>query len=146
MSLRYLLFGIPKTYHEFVDKAERKGEQEIDITPRSRITTLPGVIDPYCETHLIFEAGKAKLTLRWDSFVTRRTFSKKRDKLELYNLERTVMASAVEIAEHLEEQGFEVTVFGEHIGKARKELEVFSEQIHNYKKNHFPYANPYKGF
>lgn len=115
MTFAYSVFGIPRTFDEFVDKAKKMG-QPIDIQIKEKCTSADGGIKEYISKYrVILNSGRYALKV-FDSSVSVIPSIPEISNKNLNDQRQEVMEKAGEIAKKLKESGLEVTIDGEKKG------------------------------
>lgn len=127
MSLRYRLFGIPKTLDEFIEKIRNRGMNEIDVTAGAYdsdagIGHLPSF---HCCVGL--KAGRIHIFHK--EFTHRRQGYLFDTVIGKAEIQKEGLGEAIEIAKKLTDMGFRVTINGHSIVECQTEISRFGESI-----------------
>ena len=135
MTISYKLFGIPRTFDEFVDKVKKKnGEKRLDVILRlnmipdlspklgSRKTTLR------YKTYVGVRAGRTRLTISKNNYPFSRDF-------DVYNRQRyefsqKATTEAIETAEKLQNFGLEATINKMSVDEIKEASRKLGEAYH----------------
>lgn len=132
MTLRYRLFGIPRTFNEFVDKAKKEGEHKVNIAVgKYNSYPTPFNIVPWNHSVAIgLETGKIRTKLKTYTYNTHRG---RKDLFDTVigkaKVEEATLKEAIEIAEKLQEIGLEPTINKGNIEEATNSLTAYNEGI-----------------
>ena len=125
MSLLYKLFGVPRTFDEFVDKIKKRRDRKVRV---ALVTNVMDEMDgrPTFRYSVEIHSGRARLRLSsriFEMIVPNLEYTKG----ELRGLTRDLLREGIGIAERLKQQGLEVTVGKENysIERAREELRKY---------------------
>ena len=127
MSIRYKLFGIPKTFNEFVDKITKKGNNQVDVilTDYNDEESLDGIFDHHYLMGI--QAGKTKLLIKEFSYLESENLYT--NKLNKYNLKRDFLKEAVKTAEKLQYFSLEATINGFSINGTKEKIDEYDKKI-----------------
>ena len=135
MSIRYQLFGIPKTFYEFVDKVQRRGDADLEIFVRSysdgSLEEKPigdKMFSYMSNTHYFVElwAGKRRFRLTEHTPRVGDFFS---TMVEIEEVIRNTFVEAVKAAERLEVCGLEAKINGQGVEKVREAIMHYDKRI-----------------
>lgn len=133
MSIAYKLFGIPKTFDEFVDKVKRRGKTQVDVFLGAyNAGGLAPLFDYHCYVGL--QSGKTKLKL--NEHIHERLGLLYRTRIGKAEVEQAALKEAVETAEKLQGLGLEATINGEPIAKAREDIPQYGNFIKEIKQKY----------
>jgi hypothetical protein len=125
MSIAYALFGIPRTFDEFIDKVKRKGLPQVDVRLGKYDSEGAYLWDTHCVVGV--QAGSTQLALR--EFVHVRMGDLQATRIGLAETERDSLQEAIAIAEKVQGLGLEATVVGQPIGQAKQDVVEYERII-----------------
>lgn len=111
MTLIYNLFGIPRTFEEFVDKVRKSEQTQVDVVTWS-------YYDSHFNCYVELQAGETRLNLKkekwYGDFVD-----------NVHTIQRILLEKAIEAGEKLGNFGLQAIINGELIDKARERVNVY---------------------
>ena len=132
MAIIYKLFGIPRTFDEFVDRTKKEEEHKVNIAVgKYNSYPTPFSIVPWNNSVVIrLETGKIRTKLKTY------TYNTQRGRKDLFDtvigkarVEEVALKKAIEIAEKLQEIGLESTINKGNIEEATNSLTAYNEGI-----------------
>lgn len=129
MTLLYTLLGLPQTFDEFVDKMKKENKSEADVV----VACYNRKLEYHCSVAV--KAGRIKIKL--GDHVHARQGDLYDTVIRKSEVEQAAAKDALEYAEKLKEQGFDVTVNGQTLDFIKKVLSGYDESILGLKRKFY---------
>ncbi len=124
MTIIYKLFGIPKTFDEFVDKMKRRGDNQVDVIlgEYNKGVGVGGLFDYNCIVSI--KAGKTRLKLNEHTYLmgVGGFYS---TQIGLAEVRQATLKDLIETAEKLQGLKLEATINGKSIDEAREAINQY---------------------
>lgn len=132
MSIAYKLFGVPRTFDEFIDKVKRRGDSQVDVT-------LVHYDDGKWNYHCIVGVQARKTKLRLHRHTHIRLGDLYHTVIDKAEIQKASLKEAVETAEKLKVLGLEATISGKPIDQAIEAINQYDKGIEEKKKEYAAY-------
>ena len=113
-----ILFGKPKTFDEFINKAKQKRITQVNVMIVSKNDSKPDIY----HSRAILVAAKTQLKLTDYSMPWSALGGVERIKFDWISMEESALKEGIEYALKLSAQGFSVTICDRQIQEAEKDL------------------------
>lgn len=124
MTIAYKLFGIPRTFDEFVDKVKRKGDNKVDVIlgEENKGGLYGGLFDYNCIVSI--KSGKTRLKLNEHTYLMG-VGGFESTQIGLAEVRQATLKDLIETAEKLQSLNLEATINGKPIDEAREAINQY---------------------